>query len=593
MVPMRLLSALLLVACSGVALRAAEPVKIGDRIGKLRFTDIRSLPRTLDDFGTKKAYVLVFTNTTCPLAQRYLPILQALETNYRDKDVQFVSVNAASEDTLIDMATQAVRYEMEFPFVKDFDGSCARALGVTRTPEAVVLDSERRLCYRGRIDDQYRLRGVRKEPTTHDLKNALDAVLAGKPVATPETEVDGCVITFPKPREPRPVNFAEHVAPLLQKHCWECHTSNGSAPFALTSYKQAAARADVIAEVVTDQRMPPWFASHEFGPFVNRRGLTDEERTTILDWVRGGTPAGDLTKAPAPPAPPKDKWLIGTPDRVLQTTEFELPATGDIPYKYALLLHNFAEDTWVQGVQITSDNPRVLHHANLAYVALTGGRGIREENFITGYVPGGEPMNLDNGIAYCIPKGMVLALQIHFVTTGKPEKCTISVGLRYPREVVQKRLRNFQLTDNRFAIPPGAPAHKVTSSRTLDQDIVGVGLFSHMHLRGKDMTFRAHRPDGQTDTLLIIPNYNFSWQLPYRWEPGQKTFPKGTRLECIAHFDNSAFNPYNPNPKVTVRDGPQTHEEMMFGFFFYTNASEKLDLRIDPTTGYVLKDPKR
>ena len=119
--------------------------------------------------------------------------------------------------------------------------------------------------------------------------------------------------------------------------------------------------------------------------------------------------------------------------------------------------------------------------------------------------------DLDGGVGFCIPKGMVLGLQIHFVTTGKPEKCTVSVGLRYPREVVQKRLRNIQLSDRRFAIPPGAPAHKVTATRTLDADIVGVGMFSHMHLRGKDMTFTAHLPDGKAETLLVIPNYKQTW----------------------------------------------------------------------------------
>ena len=123
----------------------------------------------------------------------------------------------------------------------------------------------------------------------------------------------------------------------------------------------------------------------------------------------------------------------------------------------------------------------------------------------------------------------------------------------------------------------------------LDSDIVGVGLFSHMHLRGKDMTFTAHQPDGKSETLLIVPNYNFSWQIPYRWEPGKMKLPKGTRLECVAHYDNSSFNPFNPNPKATVREGPQTHQEMMFGFFFYTNASEKLALKIDPKTGHVQK----
>lgn len=586
----RLVCALLLVL-PATTVWAAEPVKVGEPVGKLKFTDIRSLPRTLDDFGAKKAYVLAFTNTSCPVAQRYLPTLQALEKEYRDRDVQFVALNPAEDDTIIEMATHAVKHEVEFPVVKDFDATCARVLGVTRTPEVVVLDGEKRLCYRGRIDDQYRLGGVRQEPTRRDLKDAIEAVLAGKKVTTPETEVDGCPITFPKPRPPRSFTFAEHVAPVLKQHCWECHRAGGSAPFALTTYKQAAARAEAIAEVVTDQRMPPWFASHEFGPFVNRRGLTDEERATIIDWVRSGAEAGDLSKAPAPPSEVKDPWLIGTPDLVLSTSEFELPATGDIPYKYALLLHTFTEDTWVQGVQITSNNPRVLHHANLAYGSLAG--GIKEENFITGYVPGGEPMNLDSGVGFCIPKGMLLGLQIHFVTTGKPEKCTISVGLRYPREVVQKRLRNIQISDRRFVIPPGAPAHKVTATRTLDTDIVGVGLFSHMHLRGKDMTFIAHLPDGKAETLLVIPNYNFSWQIPYRWEPGKKTLPKGTKLECIAHYDNSSFNPYNPDPKATVRDGPQTHQEMMYGFFFYTHADEKLGLTIDPKTGRVLQGEKR
>ena len=582
---MRPLLALALAFLFAHTTRADDAPKVGDRVGKLRFTDTRSLPRTADDFGAKKALVFVFTNTTCPVVQRYLPTLQALESEYRDKGVQFVAVNAAGEDTLVAMATQAVKFGVEFPFVKDFDGSVVRALGATRTPEAVVLDGDKVIRYRGRIDDQFRVRGNRDKPTTSELKDAIDAVLAGKKVAAPESEVDGCLITLPKPAKAKEVTFAEHVAPVLKKHCWECHKAGGSAPFALTAYKQVSSRAAALAEVIQDQRMPPWFATHDFGPFVNRRGLTDDERAIITDWARTDAKPGDLTKVPAPPEEVKEKWLIGKPDLVLESSAFELPAKGDIPYKYAILLHNFAEDTWVQGVQITSDNPRVLHHANLAFGSLTG--GFKEENFVTGYVPGGEPMNLDDGVAFRIPKGSFLALQIHFVTTGKPEQCRISVGLRYPREVVQTRLRNLQLTDSKFAIPPGAPAHKVTSSRVLDADVVGVGLFSHMHLRGKDMTFTAHTPDGKKDELLVIANYNFAWQLPYRWEPGKKTLPKGTRLECAGRYDNSAFNPYNPNPLATVRNGPQTHHEMMFGFFFYTHANEKLNLRTDPKTGAV------
>jgi hypothetical protein len=577
----RLVLAIVLVPLTAAAGRAEEAVKVGDRAGKLKFTDIRYLPRTLDDFGDRKAFVLVFTNTGCPLAGRYLPVLQALARDY--KDVQFVAVNAAEEDSVMAMAAQAVRHEIEFPFVKDPGGACARALGVRRTPEVVVLDGEHRLRYRGRVDDQYRLGGTRKEPTRRDLKDALDAVLAGREVAIPETEVDGCPITFPKPRKPKEVTFAEHAAPILQKHCWQCHRAGGSAPFALTTYKQASSRADALAEVVADGRMPPWYGAHEFASFVNHRGLSDEERTTLLDWVRSGAVLGDPKKVPEPPAPPKSKWLIGEPDLILETSTYDLPATGDIPYKSALLPHVFAEDTWVQFTQILPDNPRSLHHCNLAYGNLSA--GITEDNFITGQVPGGDVMALDDGVAFRIPKGSVLGLQMHFVSTGKPEKCRVAVGLRYARGVVQKQLRLVRLADKRFAIAPGAPAHRVAASRVLDRDAIGVGLFSHMHVRGKDMTFTARLPDDKAETLLIIPNYNFSWQHAYKWESGQKRLPKGTRLECVAHFDNSPFNSYNPDPKATVRFGQQTHEEMMYGFFFYTDAAEQLGLDIDPKTG--------
>jgi hypothetical protein len=234
-------------------------------------------------------------------------------------------------------------------------------------------------------------------------------------------------------------------------------------------------------------------------------------------------------------------------------------------------------------VQILPDNPRAVHHCNMAYGSVGG--GINKANFITGHVPGNGPMVLDSGTAFRLPAGSVLALEIHYVTTGKPEKCRIAVGLRFARGTVHKQLHHVLLEDTRFAIPPGAPAHRVAASKVLDREALGVGLFAHMHLRGRDMSFRAHYPDGSTETLLVIPNYSFDWQMPYAYEPGKKRFPKGTRIECIAHYDNSAFNAFNPDPAATVRFGPQTRHEMFNGFFFYLDADEQLNLEVDPKTG--------
>jgi peroxiredoxin len=571
-----------------------KDVPLGAAVADLHFKDIRYLTRSLDDFGKKKAVVLVFTNTTCPVVQRSMPTLKTLEKEFRDKGVQFLAVNVGAEDTIVQMAAQAVRFEMEFPFVKDADYACVDALGVKRTPEVAVLDAERRIRYRGRIDDQHRVSGSRAAPTRQPLKDALEAILAGKEVATKETPVDGCLITRPESKGPsKNVTFAEHVAPILRKHCQECHRPGTAAPFSLLTYKEAKGHANAIGEVVAEGRMPPWFAAPDHGKFANQRGLSATERDTITDWVRFGKPLGDESKlAPIPPEFAKPaKWRIGDPDLVLTTPEHDLPANGDIDYKYVILPQVFSQDTWITAAQILPDNLSTVHHCNMMFFTLK--EGFRQANFVTGYVPGGDPLSVKGGVAFRMPKGSSPALQIHYVSTGKPEKCRISVGFKYADGVVQKRLQHLLVYERSFEIPPGAPAHRVESTRTLNCDAIGLALFAHMHKRGRDMSFTAHYPDGTDEMLLMVPNYSFDWQMPYRWEAGKKRFPKGMRLETVAHYDNSTFNPYNPDPKATVREGQQTKEEMMNGYFFYIDANEQLNLLVDGKTGHAKENHEK
>ncbi|HEX5102245.1 MAG TPA: redoxin family protein [Pirellulaceae bacterium] len=581
------MAALLVAPAASFAQDVVQP-KIGETIAKLRFKDIRYLPRSLEDFGEKKAFVLVFTNTTCPLVQRYWPKLKRLDEQYRDQGVQFVSVNVGADDEIQEIAQQAIDFGIEFPLVKDVDGSCVKALGALRTPEVAVLDDKFRLVYRGRIDDQVRLVGSRPDVQNDDLANAIEAVLAGRAPKAAETPVDGCLITLPSPREvSTPVTFHEHIAPLFQKHCQECHHTGGGAPFSLVTLEEVSSQAQMIREVVLDRRMPPWYA-HRRQSFVNERGLSAKERTQIADWVQVKMPAGDPAKTPPPRTFADSKWEIGEPDLTITALEaHELPADGFVDYRYAILPHVFLHDTWISAAEILPSNPAVVHHCNMAFVTL--GQSFSDGNFITGRVPGGTAMTLNDGVALRIPAGSVVGLQIHYTTTGKPEKNRMSIGFRYPREVVHKELHHLQVSTSRFEIPPGAAAHKVSATRTLPCDALGVGMFSHMHLRGKDMTFIAHSPTGEDETLLSIPNYHYGWQQNYRWQPGTRRFAKGTKIEVIAHYDNSAFNPFNPDPTAAVKHGPQTVEEMMYGFFFYTDASEDLKLNVDPKTGRVVK----
>jgi peroxiredoxin len=581
--PLRLIlmrQSIVLVMLLATAAIAVE-LKPGERVPDIKFKDIHYLSRSLDDLPGK-AIVFAFMDTSCPVAARYVPELKKLEAEFRAKDVRFVALFPGAEDTIATLSAFSVKHDIAFPCGKDYDATAATALGVTKTPEVAVLDADRKLRYRGRIDDQYRPGGARPTPTRHDLREAIEAILASKEIEHATTDVDGCRITPPANAEKTTITFAEHVAPILRKHCQECHRPNTVAPFSLIEYQQVSSRAKSIADVVRDGSMPPWYGDPEHPEFMNHRGLSAEEKTTLLAWLKSDRPAGDLTKVPAPlPAAPE--WRIGQPDFILSAQEHELPESGDVAYKYAILPYVFPRETWIDGVEIKPDNRKVLHHCNMAFAKL--GDKFSVQNFITGAVPGGEALTLPEGVAVKIPAGAILILQIHYVTTGKPERCRINVGFRYPRVPVQQQLHLSYVATSRYEIPPGEPAYRVATSRVLPCDAIGVGMFAHMHVRGKDMTFLAHTPDGKTENLLTVPNYSFAWQHAYRWEFGKKQLPKGTRLECIAHYDNSQFNPYNPDPKATVHDGDQTEQEMLNGFVFYVDANEKLNLKIDPKTG--------
>lgn len=593
---MRSFSAILttFVLTAAVVSSADRPVKadnaavaIGSTIGDLAFTDIRSLPRRLSDFGTPKAVVIVFTTTTCPLVRQTLPALAEMEKKFAGREVQFVAINVGPGDTIREMAAQAIELDVPFAFVRDYDHLCVRALGVTRTPEIVILDHKRQLRYRGRLHDQFRLGGTRAEPTRHDLELALDEVLTGKTVSVPETPVDGCLISAPpSPAEsPAPVYFGQ-VDAILHRHCAACHRPESNAPFPLLTFDDATANASMISEVVRNETMPPWYAAGQHGVFQNDTSLPDADQRSLLAWVAAGTPAGEESQASPIPAAPSSEWRIGEPDLVItMLEEHSIPATGFVDYRYTVLPYAFLHETWVEAVEIRPLNSRVVHHCNMAYVS--GGKA-GEETFITGYVPGGQPVDLarfDGGVAYRIPQGSVLGLQIHYTTTGVEEKCRIQIGLRYPRRTVNKQFRHFLLDPRGWRIPAGDPAFRIDASHTLEHDATLLGLFTHMHVRGRDMSFFAKPTDRERELLLRIPNFNFEWQLGYELPTGSRRYPKGTAIEATAHFDNSKFNPYNPDPGATVRYGLQTVDEMFNGFVFYVADEEHLKLDVDPQTG--------
>lgn len=566
--------------------RAESVVPIGSKISDLRFKDIRSVSQSLSDLGDKKAYVFVFTTTQCPIVKKTIPKLIDMSRSYNVQEVVFVSVNVGAGDTIRDMAGQAVDQSIPFLTVKDYDFSVVKSLGVSRVPECVVLDQEKIIRYRGRVDDQFRLGGTKPQANRDDLKIAIDEVLAGKVVSVAETSVDGCAITTSVPNgKAENVTYHKDVAPIVLKHCSNCHHEGTAAPFALMSYEDVVSNADMIREVVRDETMPPWYAHRAHGKFQNDASLTEGDKTKLLAWLDSDRQAGDVAAAPPLPQYADAKWRIGEPDLVItMLEEHTVPATGFVPYQYAVLPKVFFQETWVEAFEIRPENPSVVHHCNMAYVTT---KGASDDTFITGYVPGGQPMDLGrfgNGVAYRIPAGSGLGLQIHYTTIGTEQKCRIQVGLRFPKGKVKKQLHHFVLDPRGWTIPPYEGAYQIRSKHTLERDADLLGMFTHMHVRGRDMTFFALQGT-QRECLLQIPNYNFEWQLGYELSPGSKVLSKGTIIEAVAHFDNSMYNPYNPDPKVPVRYGPQTVDEMFNGFVFYVDPNEQLDFEVNAKSG--------
>jgi peroxiredoxin len=197
--PSAVMRALLLLTCATALAsspedKASARPAIGAKVADFTLPNIDGQGHSLYGYKDKKAVVVVFVGTECPIANLYLPSLVELDKKYAGKGIQFLAINSNDQDTPAEVSAHARERKLPFPVLKDADHKAADALGARRTPEVIVLDAGHVIRYRGRIDDQYGYRYRRPAPTRTELKDALEDLLAGKPIATPESEVQGCAI---------------------------------------------------------------------------------------------------------------------------------------------------------------------------------------------------------------------------------------------------------------------------------------------------------------------------------------------------------------------------------------------------------------
>jgi hypothetical protein len=363
--------------------------------------------------------------------------------------------------------------------------------------------------------------------------------------------------------------FTKDVAPILYRSCVECHRPTMFAPMSLVTYQEARPYAQVMKRRVAARQMPPWNADPAIGHFRNDPRLTDAEIDTIARWADGGAPKGDDRDLPAVP-PLAEGWTIGKPDAVFAMAEpFQIPATGAVEYQYIRIPVDLPEDRWIQAIEIKPGARAQVHHV-IAYTQPAGEpihqNGVLGPTNIGGVTPNKPGMVFPEGVARLLRGHHDLVLQMHYTTNGKAAQDRTEVGLIFATQPPSRAAAGGLVLNPRFVIPPNDGNFEVRGVSMIGQDTMLTSMTPHMHVRGKDMAYIAHYPDGTSETLLSVPRIDFNWQITYELaEP--KVLPRGTRLEVIAHYDNSPANRFNPDPTQAVRWGDQTWEEMMIGFY--------------------------
>ena len=561
----------------------AERLGVGRRVGDLAYVDLAGTPGKLSDHATRKALVIAFTNTHCPVCRKYGPRLAALEKRFAPRGVGFLFVNPSPEEDPARIRQQAAAWGFQGPYVHDTKSALTTPLGTRTTGEVFVLDAARTLRYRGAVDDQHGVGWSRDAPRVHLLAAALEHVLAGTRPDPAATSAPGCLVGGAPTASASPdITWHEDVSRIVQHRCLPCHRAGESAPFVLQDHADVKAKAAMIRWVVEERRMPPWFAGPGSLPMKNDHDLTPRERKELLAWIDAGCPEGDPKAAPLPRSF-ESGWRIGTPDVIYRLPkEQHIPATGTVRYRYVDVDAKLTEDRWVQAFEVRPTSPQVVHHV-LVFCQYPKDhpryRDRPQDRFgLRGYfaamVPGQGHVRYPAGTAKFMPRGTRLRFQLHYTTNGTAATDRTELGLIFAKEKPAREVRTTAVSTVRFRIPPGAANHRVSSTYMLPLDATLLGFTPHMHLRGKSYRYDLLLPDGTRKLLLDVPRYDFNWQLHYALRQPLRV-PAGSRIKGTAHYDNSADNPANPDPTATVGHGEQTWDEMMIGYIDWVPAAAR------------------
>lgn len=523
---------------------------------------------------TDKDAIVLFAHDDTRDVRRVIGDLDEVVAQFTGQKVAFYMIDSSDDASRAELMQVATKNKISMPILMDDSQIVASELGLTRLGDVVVIDPKAKtVVYRGALNDRYAEDSKARRASVHYVTDALNAVVAGSEVAVAEIAGNGDPIQFAIP-DVASISYVNDIVPILEQRCVSCHQEGGIAPFAMSNHQMVQGWSPMIRETLYTKRMPPGQVDSLYvNDFHDIYHITVEESQKLVQWIDGGAKNESGTDPLAELRPVLAKWNYGEPDMIISIPAQEIPATGVQDYRNIQIPLNLDKDIWVKAVEFVPGDSTVLHHI-IAFAY--GANGMNEFDLLNqgiglgAYAPGNSINTYPEDSGFPLRAGGGLMLQMHYTTTGKETTDASEIGLYLWDEPPARPVLGGSAADLDISVPPFS-SKEMVATKKFRKDSYLTMIGPHMHYRGYDANFKLVYPDGRTEEILNVPNYQFNWQKTYDFkEP--LFIPAGTEMVFRGTFDNTEMNPYNPDASQTISWGEQTWQEMFFGFFRYVEA---------------------
>jgi len=570
-----MISRFLQFAVLAILIQLAPAIASADQVPDFALIDHAGRFHQLSRNSDAVAIALLVYHRDSEASQAALPEFVSLSRRYLGAPVRFMVLVADSGETRETLSELARSLDTDVPFLLDESQLVSNALAVRHAGEVLVIDPVRqRTVYRGGIglfnNDPLQLSLAANLPgLTSYVHYVIHSTLRGEAFLIEDVPVEGMPLVLDKLDAIREagISYETDVVPILVDRCIECHRRGGGAPWTMDSHQMVQGWSRMIMETLLTRRMPPGqIDPQDAERFEDVHHISDKEMVILASWIDSGAGRDESLEDPLVNVEPaSSSWELGEPDLIVEFPEHSIPANGVLDYTFVPIEIGLTEDKWVSAYEFDVGDKSALHHI-IVYTQdarqqrqNASGGGSRT-NF-GGYAPGREYVVLNDDTGILLQRDMRFMIQFHYTAVGRDLVDKSRLGLYFRSTPPERELVRTAIMSGDFVIPPGVKEYPVSATTLIREDSYLYSFAPHMHFRGKYIRFAALYPDGRRENLLSIPNFQHNWQMVYRLrEP--VFLPAGTEIIAEGAFDNSRFNPLNPDPTKTVSWGEQIWDEM-------------------------------